>query len=571
MTGRVAANRGAVRIPPAGWVLAGLVLLALGLRMWGVSFGLPHVLHPDENFEVYRALAMGAGHFDFDRISKSGYFYILFVEYGFLYVYLFLTHAVASPDAFARLIVSDPTPLWLVGRGSTAVIGAVNVVLVYRIGRHLQGPATGLLAAAFLAVAAVHVTFSHYITVDIPMTCLGTAALLYAVRIQRRGRTADYLLAGLFLGLAAMFKLPGVIVAVPIFVAHWMRMAGTGGRLVDLRALRPLAMCGVMAVVIYVAGNPGILWRGAGLIRGILAIVAGSASRPGVTPELERSAQLNLWLYYARVLWDGMGGPVLLAGVAGIAWAALRRNRGAQLLAVHVVAYYVFMSVVQDRYLVYGRYMLPIVPSLAILAGVLVHAVGARLWTGARMRTVALAGVAALMCLPALAGAVAFDQKRARPDTRILAQAWVEANVPDGTTVLVEGNPEEPSQLTVQLADRRENLLALAEAVRAENPGKAQFLELLAAADKRPAYDLVAVRRGERFEALSDYLEAGVDLFILSGPVDRGTPDPGPILRSRIALEDALRARHDFPLAATFDPDRTDSFGPLLLVFRGPR
>jgi hypothetical protein len=558
------------KVPVAAWVLAGLVLLALALRLWGVTFGLPHILHPDENFEVYRALALGAGHYDFERISKSGYFYILFVEYGFLYLYLLLTHAVGSPDAFARLIAADPTPAWLVGRATTAVIGAVNVVLVYRIGRHLQGPAAGLLAAAFLAVAAIHVTFSHYITVDIPMTCLGTAALLYAVRIYRRGGTADYLLAGLFLGLAAMFKLPGVIVAVPIFVAHWMRVARTGGRLLDLGVLKPLVWCGAVAAVTYVVGNPGILWRGANLFGKVVAIVGGN-QWAGVTQELERSAELNLWLFYGHTLWNGMGPPILLAGVAGVVVAALRRHRASMILAAYVVGYYVFMSVVQDRYLVYGRYMLPIVPPLAVLAGVLVGDLSRRLRAGDRARAAALAGVAALMCLPALIGAVQFDLKRSRPDTRILAQAWVEANVPEGASVLVEGNPEEPSQLTVQLADRRENLLALARAVRAENPGKAEFLELRAAADLRPAYDLVAVRRGESFQALSDYVDAGVNLFLLSGPVDLETPDPGPILRSRIALEEDVRAHPDIRLVATFDPADTDSYGPLLLVFRGPR
>ncbi len=59
-------------------VLIAILLAAFVLRVWGASFGLPFVYHPDEGFEVNRALQLGTGEFDFNffRMVKGGYFYL---------------------------------------------------------------------------------------------------------------------------------------------------------------------------------------------------------------------------------------------------------------------------------------------------------------------------------------------------------------------------------------------------------------------------------------------------------------------------------------------------------------
>ena len=45
------------------WLLAAILLLALGLRVWGIDFGLPYELTSDESKEILRALKLGAGEY----------------------------------------------------------------------------------------------------------------------------------------------------------------------------------------------------------------------------------------------------------------------------------------------------------------------------------------------------------------------------------------------------------------------------------------------------------------------------------------------------------------------------
>jgi len=47
--------------------------LALTLRLLAVGYGLPHIYSTDEGFEVHRALKLGAGAFEFHRVSKGGF------------------------------------------------------------------------------------------------------------------------------------------------------------------------------------------------------------------------------------------------------------------------------------------------------------------------------------------------------------------------------------------------------------------------------------------------------------------------------------------------------------------
>ncbi|MAF26420.1 MAG: hypothetical protein CME07_00960, partial [Gemmatimonadetes bacterium] len=56
--------------------------VGLAMRLWGDSFGLPHIFHSDEGFEVHRALRLAKGGFDIERWAKGGLYMLLCVEYG---------------------------------------------------------------------------------------------------------------------------------------------------------------------------------------------------------------------------------------------------------------------------------------------------------------------------------------------------------------------------------------------------------------------------------------------------------------------------------------------------------
>jgi hypothetical protein len=91
----------------------------------------------------------------------------------------------------------------------------------------------------------------------------------------------------------------------------------------------------------------------------------------------------------------------------------------------------------------FERYVIPLLPSLTLLAAMVV--VRAVRWLAERGRrvpgpwpAVALAGAAVLLVAPGLARVAQYHRLLARPDTRVLGSEWVERHVPPGTRIALE-------------------------------------------------------------------------------------------------------------------------------------
>ena len=141
--------------------------------------------HPaDEIHEIMRALKLGAGEYDWDGFGKGGLYLILFVEYGFLYVFWRLTGHVGSANDFALQYLQDPTAFYLLGRVTVALMGAGTCLVIYWIGKRLYGWRTGLVAAFLGATAYFHAAWSHYINVDTGMTLAVWASLLAYLKYE---------------------------------------------------------------------------------------------------------------------------------------------------------------------------------------------------------------------------------------------------------------------------------------------------------------------------------------------------------------------------------------------------
>src|SRR5207237_3264484 len=107
-------------------------------------------------------------------------------------------------------------PSYLAARSVIVVLALAGVAAAWWLGRRAYGPLAGLVAAAFTAVEATHVAYSHMAVTDVPLTAGVAACLALCVS----GRLAG---AGVAAGLATSAKYPGVFLAVPIVVAGWRR------------------------------------------------------------------------------------------------------------------------------------------------------------------------------------------------------------------------------------------------------------------------------------------------------------------------------------------------------------
>jgi hypothetical protein len=402
----------------ASWLpVAGVVLLSLALNLWGIRHGLPYIYSPDERGH-FVAKAFGffaSGTFDPGYyVNPAAFTYLL---YGVFWLWF---------GGGEKVLAADPADLILVGRVTTAILGTSVVFLVYLTGRRLFGHLPGLAAATLLAVAFLPVYWAKVAVNDVPAMLPVVLALFGAVGIARDGRRLDYLLAGMGVGLAVGTKYTAGIVAVAVLTSaaidvYRRRAAAVGA----------VALGIVVSLAAFVVVNPYSVLNAREYFGelGIFSLAPRGEGKAGQTAD-------NGLLHYSWVLLWGFGWLPLLTAAAGGVLLAWERRLAALLLIPAPLLYVVFMGV---RTAFFGRYMLPIFPFLALLAGYGLFRLAVLLGRRRPALTPAILALAlAAGSAQSLVHVLHADAVLTRTSTREQTVDWMVENVPAADRVAVE-------------------------------------------------------------------------------------------------------------------------------------
>lgn len=204
------------RINSAHVLLVLVLALGLGLRLYGIRWGLPdashplHSYHPDEALHLFAAEWLANGTILPKHFMYGGTFYFAILN-AFSHAAEMLQDVLGGDNLLADTI--------LLGRYVLVGIALVTIVLVYRIGHLLFGRASGLLAALFLAIAPAHVAWAQRLRPDEIAAFLTVVILYLSVKILHSKpdnlRYCAYV--GLVLGAAISLRFPsGVFASVPL-------------------------------------------------------------------------------------------------------------------------------------------------------------------------------------------------------------------------------------------------------------------------------------------------------------------------------------------------------------------
>jgi hypothetical protein len=424
------------------WIVAGLlgpiVVAGLALRLRNIGYGLPYVYNYDEaSHFTNRAVGMLNGGLDPDYFQNpSGLTYLIYALMRVQYVALGGIFPLQYHGVGAQLAL-DPTPIFKSARVLVAVLGMLGVVATFEVGRRLWNARVGLVAAALLAFAFLPVTYSRIAVTDVG-TFLPIAVAFYGVlRIHDRGRLTDYLLAGAGTGFAIGFKYTAGLIVLPAVLAAVVRIWNDHGTaLLKRRDIWFLLAGGAALVLCFFLTTPYFF------IRPVTAIYQLKQQANAAGDEIKLGqGQEGGFVYYLKTFGWGFGYAPFVAVLAGAAIEARRNWFRALLIVLFPVALYLYMGT-QTRY--FGRWLLPIYPILALLAGVAVVRV-AELLPGRRWVAAVAAGA---LCLVLLAQSLAADLRttslEGRADTRQLARDWLVAHYPKKLRVVVE--PGVPTQ-----------------------------------------------------------------------------------------------------------------------------
>jgi hypothetical protein len=387
--------------------LGAILVVAAGLRLWSIQNGLPYSYNLDERAHfVPHAVTMTGGDLN------PGYFINPPLLTYLLAGYLSVIHLGGVEQWFA----SDPTAVFTAARIVSVIFGVATVAATYAAGKAWFGRTAGLVAAALLAVAFLPVFYSRLALNDGPGVLPCALTLWCAAIVLRTGSRRALLAGGAAVGAAASFKYSDGAVVIALVAAAFLSPLSVKD------ALKSLLGAGLIALAFVVVTNPYLIpdW---GTFTHDLDRQRKFASGPRLLGQPER----NGWVYYVTSSRWALGIlPGLLAFAGGVALLVRRRHKEAIVLGGLIVLYYLYMGS-QSRF--YARWMLPLYPALAILAGYAV--------TQIRHRVV-FAALTALMLVPSAYVTIRNAVVLGREDTRTVTRDWLVANVPRGTKVVFE-------------------------------------------------------------------------------------------------------------------------------------
>jgi hypothetical protein len=347
---------------------------------------------------------------------------------------LAITGQASSAAAVRSLYLSDPSVFYLAARALTAILGALIVLPVYRIGRDAGGRAAGSLAALLVALNPYLISKSQMVDVDVPMTLFVTLCLAQSVSIVReRGplglRTT--LLAGATTGLAASAKYPGALAMIPLIVAIAWRTKSMGV------FMRQVLLGAIAALSVFLLTSPFLILDRAQAARDL------GAERAHLRLGHFGSESGSTWSFYLGAWFKTLMGwvPGVLAAI-GIAMIALwRRVPWAVVSAACVAA---FWLAIVGWALKADRYLLPVVPAASVFAA-------AATWLAIRKtsrRSLAV-GVLALAWIATDIPRWREAYARQGRDPAQEARRWIEENLPEESMIVSEAyGPQVYSPLT---------------------------------------------------------------------------------------------------------------------------
>jgi YYY domain-containing protein len=410
-----------IRTPLAEALLLVLILLVGGyLRLSHINWDQGTHIHPDERFltmvEDALQLPKSLGqYFDSTTSPLSPYNHqgFGFFVYGTLPIFI-VRLAAEGLNRFNQLagwwseghgvLVNflGYGGVHFVGRALSGIFDLGCVGLAYVIGRRLYNGRVGLLAAALLAFSVLPLQQSHFFTVDTFATFFSLVAFYFAVRVaqggephRREGGWGSYLALGAALGAAVTSRINLAPMAALAVIAAGIRAwddyhalrararesADTDAAFVPLllqATLFRLAIMGIVTLVVFRVAQP-YAFGGRTILdfslnpkwldnmRQIQALMSGSADYP---PGHQWTSRTPFVFPLVNMVVWGMGLPFGLAAWGSWMAAAVALLRGRGRRHILPVAWIGGMFLWQGlQYVQSMRYLLPIYPLLAVMAG----------------------------------------------------------------------------------------------------------------------------------------------------------------------------------------------------------
>ncbi|HUT03194.1 MAG TPA: glycosyltransferase family 39 protein [bacterium] len=337
--------------------LAVVFAVAFAIRLVGINWALPAVIHHDERnvgLAVLKALFSG-------EPCPTFYYYPALAVFSH-YVSAVVAFTVGKHYGLLGRLTDLRLPDYLpYARFASALAGALTVLVVAKTARDVRRGA-GIPAGLVATFGFISVLHSHYATPDVSLTLFVQLALLFSfLSLSRRSPRSSFWAAA-FAAFAASFKYTAFLVIIPAIVSAVL--VGPKGNRMG-RATQVAAVGFAIFAVINIGGIIDLPV----LVDHVRAeamhyFQAGNLGVPGVSCENPRGV-----MFHVRAALGDVGYVAAGLAILGIITCASSRL-GRRYLLVSLAFVVPHLALFASARAAFPRNVLPLTPSVAILAGV---------------------------------------------------------------------------------------------------------------------------------------------------------------------------------------------------------
>lgn len=302
-----------------------------------------------------------------------------------------------------------------------------SVILVFKISKVTFNPMTAKVLALTFATSAGFITYSQFLTADIPVMFWMLLAFYFSHKILLDQKLNNYLFAGFFTGIATATKYNGLAIGITIPVAHFVYVCFLSSKPASWKKIflsKNLLIGLLMVIVGFIGGNPFSLIDYRNFFYDFIYNYT-------VTPVYDGQTGNSYLLFFYKII-EIIGIQSFIIFFISFVLCLYRlsaRNEPSILnktifltLSVLILYYYKFASFPRLE----TRFILPIVPFCILLSGVFWHHISCN-------KNFVLFLLSIILIYNTVCSSYAI--KQFSKDPRMQAEVWVKNNIPENSFV----------------------------------------------------------------------------------------------------------------------------------------
>lgn len=331
--------------------------------------------------------------------------------------------AIASLPFLFDLHANDSVLPILPARITSAIFGVLTILVLFKIGERCCNRETGLVAAAILGFSNIHNLYSGYAFPDATMTFFATCALFFSLSALESESLRDYILAGVFAGLAAATKYNGAFILLVIVCVHFVARGDTR-KLLSFRYHRRMMLCLFAFMCAFVLGTPGWIIRPNFFWNALMYerrhMIAGDVYDVGIP-----------YIRQVQVFWKWETTTAVLFAL-GLLYALYRRKKMDTVMLVVVAACFIYIGSLGKKDI---HYMLFLFPVLCLLSARMLNDARAAL-----KRAPVVLGTLLIVIALAWPAYKAFSQaaEQLLEDNRWTARRWIHEHIAANARIVID-------------------------------------------------------------------------------------------------------------------------------------